>query len=219
VSRVNKEYFMGNESGGKYILETLVVGPLGVNCYILADSNTKEACIIDPGADPDLIRSKISERGVKVKFIVNTHGHGDHIGANADFKVPVYIHAKDKASLTDPKENLSGMFFYNVISPAASRLLTDEDDVAVGALRLKVIHTPGHTPGSITLVMDNIAFTGDTLFAGSVGRIDLPGGSGGDMARSIKKLKKMIGDDVTIYPGHGPSSTMGLEKQTNPFLM
>ena len=203
----------------KFIIESLVVGPIGVNCYILGDPGTKEACVIDPGADPDMIRARLAKLKLNARFIVNTHGHGDHIGANTDLDLPIYIHSSDKDFLTDPDENLSSLFLFNVVSPEASRLLADGDDIAVGGLKLKVIHTPGHTPGSIVLVMDKIAFTGDTLFAGSVGRSDLKHSDPGALDRSIEKLKHKLSDDMAIYPGHGPSSTMAKERRTNPFLV
>ncbi len=189
------------------------------NCYILAKAPSAEAIIIDPGADYPKIKSALDEDNLKAQVIINTHGHIDHIGANHEFGVPVWIHRLDADLLMSPVKNGSLIFLQAAYkSPPASRLLEDGEEIAVAGITLKVIHTPGHTPGGICLKVDDILFTGDTLFAGSVGRTDLPGGSQQKLVNSIKEKLLVFDDNTVIYPGHGPSSTIGDEKRTNPFL-
>ncbi len=204
------------------ILERLVVGPFEVNCYIFGDKRTKEVLVIDPGEDFPLIWETISQAEYQVKGIVLTHGHADHIGAVTELKnrtsAPIYIHPEDKEMLTDPKLNRSLYFGFSVTSPAADKFLKEGDLLQIGALTLKVTHTPGHTPGGICLEYDKILFTGDTLFAGSIGRTDFPGSSFQTLINSIKKKILILSDEITIYPGHGPSSTIGEERVNNPFL-
>lgn len=209
---------MKAESEDKFFLKRFVVGPLAVNAYLLADPATKEACLIDPGAEARVIKDFINKNGLDLKFIINTHGHGDHIGSNGDFGVPIYIHKLDKDFLSDPDKNLSRMFVFGIISPAASRLLEDGDVVGLGSLRLKVIHTPGHTPGSISLKLDGIVFTGDTLFNGGIGRTDFDYGDEKAILKSIEKRLMTLEDGVVVYPGHGDSSTIGDERRNKPFF-
>lgn len=202
------------------LVNRFIVGPLGVSCYVVSDPATKEACVIDPGADAAKIMNYIRKNGLDLKFVINTHGHGDHIAANKDLGVPIYIHSADKDCLTDPKKNLSaGIFMVDIISPKASRILEDGNVIELGNLKLKVIHTPGHTKGSISLALDNVIFTGDTLFHGGVGRADLPGGDEDELLNSIRKKLLVFKDDTIIYPGHGGSSTIGEERKSNPFLI
>lgn len=204
----------------KPLINRFIVGPLGVNCYIVADPATKEACVIDPGADGAKIKSFIAKNGLDLKFVINTHGHGDHIAANRELGVPIYIHRADKDCLTDPKKNLSsGIFMFDIVSPQAARALEDGDAIKLGGLELKVIHTPGHTKGSISLALGDVVFTGDTLFQGGIGRTDLAGGDEEEILRSIRKKLLVFKDDVAIYPGHGGLSTIGEERRKNPFLI
>ena len=209
---------MDPKSNDNFFLKRFVVGPLAVNAYLLADPKTKDACLIDPGADHKKIKDFINQNGLKLKFIINTHGHGDHIGSNGSFAVPIYIHALDKDFLTDPRKNLSPLFMFSITSPKASRLLNDGDIIELGGISLKVIHTPGHTPGSISLRAGSIAFTGDTLFNNGVGRTDLEYGDEEALLNSIKNKLMTLADDTVIYPGHGEPSTIGDEKRGNPFL-
>jgi glyoxylase-like metal-dependent hydrolase (beta-lactamase superfamily II) len=203
----------------KALVNRFVVGPLGVNCYVVADPDTKDACVIDPGADGDKIKRFIDKNGLKLKFIINTHGHGDHIASNKELGAPVYIHAADKDCLTDPKKNMSaGIFMFDIVSPEAARLLKDGESISLGSLEMKVLHTPGHTRGSISLVLDNVIFTGDTLFHGGVGRSDLPGGDEDEILSSIREKLLTFEDDIIVYPGHGGPSTIGEERKNNPFL-
>jgi glyoxylase-like metal-dependent hydrolase (beta-lactamase superfamily II) len=189
-----------------------------MNCYVLVDAATKETCIIDPGGDPNIIKNFLQKNGFALKFIINTHGHGDHIAANAFFGAPIYIHRLDNDFLTDPSKNLSKSFLFRVSSPAASRLLEGGDRIQLGQLELEVIHTPGHTPGSISIKVGHIVFTGDTLFHGSIGRADLGYGDEEQLLRSIKERLLILGERTEIYPGHGDHSTIGEEKRSNPFL-
>lgn len=200
------------------ILHAFVVGPLGMNCYVVIDAETKQTCLIDPGGDPNTISDFLKRNGFELKFIINTHGHGDHIAANSFFNAPIYIHRLDSDFLTDPHKNLSKSLMFRVVSPAASRLLEDGDVIELGKTRMEVIHTPGHTQGSISVKVGGIVFTGDTLFHGSVGRVDLGSGNEEQLFRSIKEKLLTLSERTVIYPGHGEHSTIGEEKRSNPFL-
>jgi len=199
-------------------LRRFTVGMMETNCYLVADPVTKDACLIDPGADALGIDNFIRKSEFSLRFIINTHGHGDHIGANNHFKVPIYIHRLDKDLLRDPDKNMSRIFFFTITSPEASKLLEDGDKIKLGRLQLEVIHTPGHTPGSISIRLDGVIFTGDTLFQGGVGRTDFSYGDEAMLFKSIKDKLLIFNDDTVIYPGHGESSTIGDEKRTNPFI-
>jgi len=203
---------------GNIIVKTFVVGQLGTNCYIVANAVTKEACLIDPGADPEPLKNYIRKEGLDLKFIINTHGHGDHIGANASFRVPIFIHRRDADFLTDPDKNLSRAFTAGIVSPKAARLVEEGEIIKLGALELKILHTPGHTQGSISIITEGLAFTGDALFAGSIGRTDLASGNHDQLIRSITDKLLTLKDDTVIYPGHGGRSTIGEEKKSNPFF-
>ncbi len=202
----------------RLMIKRFVVGPLGTNCYIIADTATKEACLIDPGFEAKVIKSYIAREGLHLKFIINTHGHGDHIAANRDFDVPIFIHKLEADFLTDTSKNLSRMFMAGVVSPKAGKLLEDGDTLKLGNLEMRILHTPGHTPGSISIVVDKIAFTGDALFAGSIGRTDFAYGDQDQLMNSITQKLFMLNDDTVIYPGHGEPSTIGEEKISNPFF-
>ena len=200
------------------IIKLLTVGELQVNCYILADEATGEAAIIDPGAEPDAIKGCISRNGFKPLFIVNTHGHADHIGANSSLSLPIYAHELEKDFFTDPDKNMSQAFGVRIISPEPTRFIKQGDKLRVGNSELCVLHTPGHSPGSISLKIDKAVFTGDALFYEGVGRTDLPNGSDKDLIESIWNKILILPDETTVYPGHGPASTVGHEKKNNPFL-
>jgi glyoxylase-like metal-dependent hydrolase (beta-lactamase superfamily II) len=178
--------------------------------------NTREAIVIDPGFDfpveADQIFRYVDAETLKVKFVVNTHGHWDHIGGDQTiqerYNVPICIHEFDAHLLREEIGNTSGPIV----------MLKEGSLIEFGDVKLKVIHTPGHTDGSICLLAAYLIFTGDTLFAGSAGRTDFPGSSYTDMVSSLDKLKKLP-DDLIVYPGHGPSTLMGEEKRSNPFLL
>ena len=196
-------------------IQTFNVGMLSTNCYVADCQETQDAIIIDPGLDApseaEQIFRYVDEETLKVKFIVNTHGHPDHVRGDSILKkkysVPICIHAYDAHFI-----NALG----GTISPA-SILLEDEALVKFGKVTLKVMHTPGHTPGSISLVGEKLVFTGDTLFAGGIGRTDFIGGSDRDMRLSLEKLLRLP-DNYVVYPGHGATSVIGEEKRVNPFL-
>ena len=190
------------------LIKKIVVGPMESNCYLAGDEDTKEIFVIDPGGDYNKIKKIIDQAGLKPKVVINTHGHGDHIGANKEFNIPVWIHRLDADFLTDPSKNLSGAFGFFLKTKTASRLLEDGDILSVGKYKLEVIHTPGHTPGSICLKTEGVVFTGDTLFCQGIGRTDFAYGSEEDILRSIKERLFALDDDYIIYPGHGPSSTI-----------
>lgn len=202
----------------------LAVGELEANCYILWDPKSREAFVIDPGGDADVIKEAVKKEGIRVKYIINTHGHFDHVGADSElkssFKSPIAIHKKDTGLLADSHEH--GKFF-GIKTPrqrGADILLEDGDTLAAGSVTLEVLHTPGHTQGCICLYSkkDGLLFTGDTLFAGSVGRTDFEGGSMEDLLDSIKRKILPLGDSVRVLPGHGSPSTIGDEKKSNPFI-
>lgn len=200
------------------IIKTIVVGMMEVNCYIVGDDSTKEVFVIDPGADYKNIKKFIDTNGLNPQAVINTHGHGDHIGADSEFGLPIWIHRADAEFLQDPSKNLSGAFGFLLKTKSASRLLQEGDVLTVGKVDLEVIHTPGHTPGSICLKTNGAIFTGDTLFCEGIGRTDFAYGSEQDIVRSIKEKLFGLDDDIVVYPGHGPSSTMGHEKHNNTFI-
>jgi len=210
---------MSPRQENNFFLKPFVVGSMAVNCYLLADPSTRDACIIDPGADAKRIANFMQANGFNLKFIINTHGHGDHIAANGYFNVPIYIGSLDADFLTDSDRNLSMSFGFPIRSPEASRLLKDGERVSLGALEFRVIHTPGHTPGSISLKLDNKVFTGDALFCGGIGRSDFPYGDEALLLKSIRHKLFALDDECVIHPGHGDSSTIGGEKRSNPFFI
>jgi len=197
------------------IVETFTVGMLSTNCYVASSQETKETIIIDPGLDlsseANPILNYITVTKLNVKFIVNTHGHDDHIKGDALFQqkynVPICVHTLDEHFIQDSEK---GKFPPNL-------LLKDGGLIKVGNETLKVLHTPGHTPGSICLIGEKLVFTGDTLFAGGIGRTDFPGGSMRDMRNSLKKLMELP-LNLLVYPGHGETSIIVEEKRSNPFL-
>lgn len=204
------------------ILQTLLVGPLGVNCYILGDENTREAIVIDPGGNARDILNALQHYQLAVGAIVNTHAHFDHILAlneiRAATRAPFMLHA-DEAPVLASAQISAAMFGMGISQPTpADRLLRDGDAVSAGAITLKVLHTPGHTPGGICLLNEKRVFVGDTLFQGSIGRTDFPGGDYGTLMQSIRDKLLPLGDDMVVYPGHGPATTIGEEKQLNPFV-
>lgn len=204
------------------ILEIISVGPMQANCYILALSSNSKAIIIDPGDEADKIRKVLVRHRLKPAFIVNTHGHIDHIAADDKFNLPVYIHSADLPLLIDPNLNLSSLLMSSLSIKSKIHTLEDKENIELDEMQLEVIHIPGHTPGGIALLMKKpnlkILFTGDSLFCQGIGRTDFPGADGRLLIKSIKEKLFNLSDDTVIYPGHGPSSTIGKEKKDNPFL-
>lgn len=215
-------------------IHKIPVGPLKVCCYIVAGKISNDAMIIDPGADAEAIIDFLKKGRLTPKIIVLTHGHGDHIGANAALKkafpdIQICIHEEDQDMLPYPAKNLSILSaFYGgptVRSPLANRLLKDGDTITVDEHIFDVIHTPGHTPGGICLSSKKrengrppILFSGDTLFKESIGRTDFPGSDQEKLLRAIKERLFVLDEDTIVYPGHGPSTTILEEKKHNPFV-
>jgi hydroxyacylglutathione hydrolase len=201
-------------------IERLVVGPLATNCYILKSG--QESAVVDPGGDAETIIDKASELGGTVKYVIDTHGHIDHIAANREIieatGARLLIHELDARLLVHPDRSLSSLMGVKLTSPAPSRLLKEGDKVKVGEEELTVLHTPGHTPGGICLLASGYAFTGDTLFVDSIGRVDFPGGSEEQMMASLARLQAVLRKDTEIYPGHGEPGTFGRALLVNPFL-
>lgn len=200
----------------------LSVGPIGTNCYILACEETKKAIVIDPGDEAERILALLQQKETTPIAIVNTHGHFDHTAANAAMKeatsAPLWIHEKDAFMLPILSET-AALFGLNVPnSPDADAFLTPGQIITVGNIQLEVRHVPGHTPGGIALYTKGFVFVGDSLFAGSIGRTDLPGGNFDVLLESIRKELFTLPADTIVYPGHGPSTTIGEEIATNPFL-
>ena len=206
-------------------LKQMQVGHMAVFAYLLGDPSTGEALVIDPAANIDGIIAQADQNKFKIQHIVNTHGHVDHIAGNLDMKnktgAKIIIHESDAEMLTSTPAMILKMFGAKQ-SPAADRTVRDGDIISVGGISLKVLHTPGHSPGSMSLYTEGYVFTGDTLFVGGVGRTDLPGGSSQVMARSIQQKLCTLPDDTKVLPGHNyggaPTSTIGREKTSNPFL-
>lgn len=203
------------------LLEILEVGPFAANCYLVGCPKSKEAVIIDPGAEGMRIIRRVQELGLKIKYIINTHGHIDHIGANAEvrdaFGAPLLVHAADAPLLSSPQAGMA-LFMNKGRQTPPDSTIREGDILEAGTLRIKVLETPGHTPGGISLDINGVLFTGDTLFAGSIGRTDFPGGSYRQLIDSIMRKLMVYPDDTPVFPGHGPSTSIGDERLYNPFL-
>ena len=206
----------------RMIIEHLVVGPLAVNCYIVACKATKEAAVIDPGEEGSRILTKTELMGVKITSIINTHGHFDHIGANNYLKehtdAKLILHEDDCDLLPMAAEHALRYGLTVTPSPKPDLTVSDGDIIKTGNLEIKVIDTPGHSPGGICLLVEDSLFSGDTLFAESIGRTDLPGGNFKQLISSIKLKLLPLAPNTKVYPGHGESTTIGMEKQANPFI-
>jgi glyoxylase-like metal-dependent hydrolase (beta-lactamase superfamily II) len=204
------------------IIETLVVGPIQANCFILGHEETREAAVIDPGDEAQRILAALGKHNLTLKTIINTHGHFDHVGGNRALKAatgaPILIHGGDAPMLAHLADSAAVWGMQVEDSPAPDRILEDGDEIGFGAVTLKVIHTPGHSPGGIALLIPVQLFGGDTLFAASIGRTDFPGGDYGLLIDSVRSRLFVLGDDVRVYPGHGPATTLGRERQFNPFF-
>ncbi len=206
------------------MIEGRAMGSMGANCYLYACMESKKAVIIDPGADGKRIYRWVLEKGLKVDYILLTHGHVDHIGAVDELRellgeVSVGIHAGDAGMLTDGKQNLSSYFGPGLVLKKADFLLQDRQELAIGKEVLKVISTPGHSPGGVCFLCSEGLFSGDTLFAGSIGRTDFPGGSMNQLLDGVKKKLLILPEETRVFPGHGEETSIGEEKRDNPFLV
>lgn len=204
------------------IIEHLVVGPLSVNCYILACQTTRKAAVIDPGDEGPRILAKAEMMGVEIVSIINTHGHFDHVGANSYLKnhtnAQLLIHQKDLELLPLAADHALRYGLIVTPSPKPDSTISDDDIIEVGNLKVKVIYTPGHSPGGVCLMVEDVLFSGDTLFAQSIGRTDLPGGNLHQLMSSIRKKLLILEKKTRVYPGHGEDTTIEREEKANPFI-
>jgi len=204
------------------IVKVLVVGPVMANCYVIGCEQTGEAAVIDPGDETDRILLSLAESKLTLNYIINTHGHFDHVGGNRRLKeatgAKILIHPLDAPMLRLLSASASAWGFSADDSPPPDRTVEDGDIIRFGTITMTVLHTPGHSPGGISLYTDGHVFVGDTLFAGSIGRTDFPGGDYGTLISSIRRKLLVLDDDVRVLTGHGPQTTIGKEKKFNPFL-
>ena len=197
-------------------------GVYAANCYIIYSKTTKEGIIVDPGGDADDLVEYIKRNDLSIKHIILTHGHGDHIGGVKELKealeATIMIHEDDREMLIDGNKNLSTSMAMGTVEIEPDVLLKDGDIIEFGDLKAEVIHTPGHTEGCICIKIGENIITGDTLFAGSIGRTDLFGGNYESIIKSIKEKLMIYPDEIQVFPGHGTPSTIGKERVSNPFL-
>ncbi|MBC8174171.1 MAG: MBL fold metallo-hydrolase [Candidatus Marinimicrobia bacterium] len=206
------------------IVEKLTMGPFMVNCYVVGEPVTMDAVIIDAGDDADRIITTVDSLGLKPICLANTHAHIDHVGAvkavMERYKVGFHLHKAEKPVMLGLP--LQGKYFGVKSSgtPKVTAMLEDGGTLKAGKIEMEIIHTPGHSPGGVCLYMpdESILFCGDTLFAGSIGRTDLPGGSYKKLIKSIREKLLILPDDTVVYTGHGPETTIGRERLSNPFL-
>ena len=205
------------------IVERLIVGAIETNCYLVACPETRAAMVLDPGEDGDKILARIEDLSLDPVWIVLTHAHVDHLGAAGVVKsafpsATFAVHLNESPWLSSPRLNLSAAFGMPIEAPPADRTLDGGDTVSFGTLRFDVLNVPGHSPGSIALSAPGVVFSGDALFAGSIGRTDLGPGSLPELLNSIRTQLLVLPDDTVVYPGHGEPTTIGREKAGNPFL-
>lgn len=203
-------------------MKSFTVGPLGVNCYVLQDDFSDAGLVIDPGGNAEELLQYLKQEHISLQTIVNTHGHGDHIGADDRLRQAtgsrLLIHAADAPMLADARANLSAYMGFTVQAAPADAFLQDGETLQVGHMSFTVLHTPGHSPGGICLFGEGVLFSGDSLFAESIGRCDFPGASETELVAALRKKILPLPDDVKVYPGHGPGTTIGWERQHNPYL-
>jgi hydroxyacylglutathione hydrolase len=203
-------------------IHKFTIGNFAVNNYLVHAVNSSKAILFDAGEDTEVILKKIDQLKLDLKYLVNTHGHSDHIAGNnkilQNTDAQLLIHQDEVEYLSDPTLNLSGFLGINLYSPPPDKLLKDGDIITLDSLSFWVVHTPGHTPGHISLVADEHAFVGDVIFQGSIGRTDFPKASGQQLIESIRNKIYQLPDNTILYPGHGPNTSVGEEKRSNPFV-
>lgn len=209
-------------SSSKLQVEPLIVGPLFSNCYIIYDDAEKLGAVIDPGDDAEIILTKVKDLDIKIKYILATHGHFDHIGAVAELKTALdadFLAHQDDFFFIEDGKNAAFRWGVDIQQPPKpDRFIEDGDKIEIGKFEFKVIHTPGHSPGGVCFLYDRMLFGGDTLFQGSIGRTDFRKGSFEDLKNSIRKRLYSLPDDTIVYTGHGPITTIGDEKKYNAFV-
>ncbi len=199
------------------IFDTIPVGQIDTNCYLIGDEKTGVCAVVDPGGSPERVLAMIEKSGLEPKMILLTHGHWDHVGAIPALlekwpDLPVYAHEKELCPADEPNPHY---FFPN--AGKNQRIYGEGDALSLGSLTLKVLHTPGHSGGSVVILAEDVMLSGDTLFAGTCGRCDLPGGGEENMMKSLARLGRLEGD-YKVCPGHGPLSTLERERKTNPYM-
>ncbi|MCD6117592.1 MBL fold metallo-hydrolase [bacterium] len=213
---------MEKEKKSNLKIKSFAVGPLETNCILVADSSTKEACVVDPGDESEIILQELADEGWNAVKIVITHGHYDHIGALhkivMETGAEVFINKKDEILIRDSVRNFSAFLGLDYKYDGKVSNISQGSKIKIGSLTLDVIEIPGHTPGSIGLAGNGFVIVGDTLFEGGIGRTDIPGGSSGQLLDSIQKQILSLPDDTVVYPGHGPKTTVGEERNGNPFI-
>jgi glyoxylase-like metal-dependent hydrolase (beta-lactamase superfamily II) len=209
-----------------FSIRTLVSMPFEENTYVAWLPGRNDAVVVDPGLEPEMILDFLREEELTLAAILNTHGHADHIAGNGPMKrafpdAPLIVGARETPLLASAELNLSAPFGFDVVSPPADRTVTEGDVVEAAGMRFDVFDVPGHSPGHVIFVFRGtpcLVFGGDVLFRGSVGRTDFPGGDAGRLFDGIRRKLFLLPDDTVVYPGHGPVTTVGHEKRTNPFV-
>ncbi|MBI4231253.1 MAG: MBL fold metallo-hydrolase [Planctomycetes bacterium] len=203
-------------------ISVITTGAFQENCWLVWDAATREGFVLDPGEGVDEICQEIERVGMKPKAVLNTHAHIDHIqgvaGVRRRFRVPFHLHPEDRYWIDAARDSAAMYGIRLDETPIPDRDIADGDRFEAGAFRLTAIHTPGHTPGGVCFLGDGEVFVGDVLFAGSIGRTDFPGGSSPALMRSIRTRLLPLPDDTVVHSGHGPDTTIGRERRTNPFL-
>lgn len=201
-------------------LDAFSDNPYATNCWLIAAEGSEDAVVVDPGFSPARVRAMLETAGKRPVAVLATHGHFDHIGSAAEFcgdDLPLHIHEADRLALTDP-QTWGAALDVPPVPVKDVRPVVDGDVLEFAGFRIQVMHTPGHTPGSVCFATDGFVLSGDLIFAGSIGRSDFPNSSPADMSRSLERFLT-LSDPLPVYPGHGPETTVGRERTTNPFLL